>query len=146
MDKLFAQINADITASMKSGDKSKLEVLRMMKSKILLVNARGALSDKEIVKILQTYAKSVKETVDIMTQHNRQAEADQAKKELVIVESYLPNMLSEEETIKLVKDAIAELGLTSPKDIGRIMKEVVAARPDVDASLARKIFNESFQN
>ena len=146
MDNLFAQINTDITASMKSGDRNKLETLRMMKSKILLVNARGALSDKEIVKILQTYAKSVKETVDIMDKHSRTAEADQAKKELEIVETYLPKMLSEDETKKLIKDAIAELGITSPKEIGRIMKEVVGARADIDGSLARKIFNESFQN
>ncbi|MFA5097686.1 MAG: GatB/YqeY domain-containing protein [Candidatus Margulisiibacteriota bacterium] len=146
MDKLFVRINSDIAAAMKSGDKTRLETLRMMKSKVLLVNARGDLSDKEVVKILLTYAKSVKETVDIMTQHARQAEADQAKKELAIVEDYLPKMLSEEETGKLIKEAISSLGITSPKEIGRLMKEVVALRADVDAGLARKIFNESFQN
>jgi len=146
MDKLFARINTDIAAAMKSGDKTRLETLRMMKSKVLLVNARGDLSDKEVVKILLTYAKSVKETVDIMTQHARQAEADQAKKELAIVEDYLPKMLSEAETTKLIKDAIASLSITSAKEIGRLMKEVVAVRADVDAGLARKIFNESFQN
>lgn len=146
MDKLFVRINSDIAAAMKSGDKTRLETLRMMKSKVLLVNARGDLSDKEVVKILLTYAKSVKETVDIMTQHARQAEADQAKKELAIVEDYLPKMLSEEETGKLIKEAISSLGITSPKEIGRLMKEVVALRADVDARLARKIFNESFQN
>ncbi|MEK7376851.1 MAG: GatB/YqeY domain-containing protein [Candidatus Margulisiibacteriota bacterium] len=146
MDNLFAQINADIIASMKSGDKTKLETLRMMKSKILLVNARGDLPEKEIIRILQNYAKSVKETADVMSQHNRMPEADQAKKELMIVEIYLPRMLSEEETKKLVKDAITALGITSPKEIGRIMKEVLSNRTDVDGSLARKIFNESFQS
>ena len=146
MDKLFGRINSDIASAMKSGDKTRLETLRMMKSKVLLINARGDLSDKEVVKIIQTYAKSVKETIDIMTQHGREAEASQAKKELAIVEDYLPKMLSEEETAKLIKDAIASLGINSPKEIGRLMKEVVAARADIDAGLARKIFNESFQN
>src|SRR3989338_605691 len=139
---MFNKINQDITKAMKSGDKVRLEVLRMMKSKILNVNARGDLPEKDIVKILQSYAKTLKETIDITEKLGRSAEALQAKNELLIVEEYLPKMLSEDETKKLVEATIAELGVSSPKDMGKVMKEIAGKRTDVDGNLVRKIVSE----
>lgn len=132
-------------AAMKSGDKTRLETLRMMKSKILAVNARGDLPEKDIIKILQNYSKSLKESIEIMIQHGKTAEAEKIKSESDIVNEYLPKMLGEEETRSLVKETIASLQVTSIKEIGRVMKEIVGQRSDVDGSLVRKIVSEILQ-
>lgn len=138
---MFEKINKDMAAAMKSGDKVRLETLRMMKSKILNVNARGDLPEKDVVKILQNYAKSLKESYEVMMQHGKTADAEKVKTEMAIIGEYLPKMLSEEETKKLVEDMIKALGLTSMKEIGKIMKEL-AGRSDVDAGLAKKFVSE----
>ena len=139
---MFDKLNKDIALAMKAGDKVRLEVLRMMKSKILTVNARGDLPEKDITKILQNYGKSVKETIEMALQHNKPETAEQSKKELAIVEEYLPKMLSEEETKTLVQETIAKVGATSIKDMGKVMKEIVAVRTDVDGNIVRRFVGE----
>jgi len=138
---MFNRINKDIASAMKAKDTVRLETLRMMKSKILNVNARGDLPEKDLVKILQNYAKSLKESYEVMMQHGKTADAEKVKTEMAIISEYLPKMLSEEETKKLVEDTIKALGLTSMKEIGKIMKEL-AVRSDVDAGLAKKYVSE----
>jgi hypothetical protein len=132
-------------AAMKSGDKNRLETLRMMKSKILAVNARGDLPEKDIVRILQNYAKTLKESIEIMAQHGKIDESEKIKSELAIVNEYLPRMLSEEETRSLVKETVSSLGIASIKEMGLIMKEIAGKRSDVDGALVRKIVSEILQ-
>jgi len=117
-------------------------VLRMIKAKILHVNARGDLPEKDIVKIIQNHAKSLQETIDICRQHSKFEEMTAAQKELGIVSEYLPKMLSEEETKSIVSEAISSLGITSQKEIGKIMKEVLGKRNDVDGAVVRRIVLE----
>ncbi len=142
---LFETINKDLTAAMKAKDSVRLGVLRMMKSKVLNVNARGDLPDAEIIKILQAYSKALKESAEIMAQHGKSEDADIIKKELSIISEYLPKMLDEEATKTLVKETAAQLNITSPKQMGLIMKEIMGKRNDVDGSLVRKIASEILQ-
>ena len=130
---------------MKAGEKLRLETLRMMKSKILNVNARGDLPEADIIRILKNYAKSLKETIDIMAGAGKTEEADKTRKELEIVSGYLPRMLSEDDTRALVKDTITALGATSRKQMGQVMKEITGKRPDADAALVSKIASELLQ-
>lgn len=142
---MFSRINKDIASAMKAGDKVRLETLRMMKSKILNVNARGDLPEKDIIKILQNYSKMLKESLESMLQHEKTQEAEKIKVELLIVEEYIPKMLSEEETKALAKEKIAELNITSIKEIGKIMKEILNARSDVDGTVLKKAVSEILQ-
>ncbi len=130
---------------MKSGDKDRLETLRMMKSQILKVNARGDLPEKDLIKILQNYAKTLKESMDIMSKHGKTADVSKLEKELSVVEEYTPKMLGEEDTRKLVSDTVSSLGLTSIKQMGLLMKEITSKRNDVDGALVRKIVSEILQ-
>lgn len=139
---MYSKINKDLASAMKAGDKLRLETLRMMKSKILNVNARGDLPEKEIIKILKNYAKTLKESIDIMSQHNRIEEADKIKKELAIVGEYFPKSLSEEETKAFLVELIKEIGAASKKDMGRVMKEALSRRSDADGDIVRKIVME----
>ena len=94
---LFEKINNDLKEAMKAKDELKLSVLRMMKSKVLNVNARGDLPEAEVVKIVSKYGKELKETIEEFTKLGRSVEVDKAKQELAIVQAYLPKELSPEE-------------------------------------------------
>jgi hypothetical protein len=124
---------------MKSKDDLRLEVLRMMKSKVLLVNARGALADAEIVKIIQKYAKSLKYAIEETKKVNRPEAVAKLESELKIVEQYLPKMLSEAEIKTAVDRAVAEVGASSPKDMGKVMKAIMATGLNADGAIVSRL-------
>ena len=135
---LYDKINADLKDAMKAQDKPRLECLRMMKSKVMAVDARGALPDAEIEKILRNYSKSLKETIDILRQNGKPDEAKLSETELGVVESYLPKQLDEAQTRALVDQVIAEVGAKAKSDIGKVMKGVLAKGQAVDAKLVNQ--------
>jgi len=136
---LFNKINSDLQSAMKSKDDLRLEVLRMMKSKVLLVNARGALADAEIVKIIQKYAKSLKYAIEETKKVNRPEAVAKLESELKIVEQYLPKMLSEAEIKTAVDRAVAEVGASSPKDMGKVMKAIMATGLNADGAIVSRL-------
>jgi uncharacterized protein YqeY len=146
MAEMFKKINGDLAAAMKARDTFRLEVIRMMKSKVLLVNARGDLPDPEIIKILQKYAKSLKDAIEETKKVNRPEAVAKLEGELKIVEEYLPKMLSEAEVRDAVVKAIAEVGATSPKDAGKVMKAVMGKGLNVDGSTVSRIVSEALKN
>jgi len=136
---MFNKINVDLASAMKAKDTFRLEVLRMMKSKVLNVNARGDLPDPEIIKILQKYAKSLKDAIEETKKVNRPEAVTKLEGELKIVEEYLPKMLSEAEVKDIVIKTISEVGASSPKETGKVMKAVMAKGFNVDGSMVSKI-------
>jgi len=142
MAELFNKVCADLSAAMKAKDTLRLEVIRMMKSKVLNVNARGDLPDTEIIKILQKYAKSLKDAIEETKKVNRPDAVKKLENELKIVEEYLPKMLSEAEVRQIVAQIISEVGATSPKDTGKVMKAVMGKGLNVDGSLVSRIVSE----
>lgn len=142
---LFEKINNDLKSALKNKEEQRLSVLRMMKSKILYVNARGELDENEVIKIVNKYAKEVKETIEETKKVGREDETKQAEAELKIVEEYLPKQLSEAEIKALVGQTITELGATSIKDMGNVMKAVLAKAPSVDGKLISQLVRESLK-
>ncbi len=142
MAELFNKINSDLGAAMKAKDVARLEVLRMMKSKVLNVNARGDLPDPEVVKILQKYAKSLKDAIEETKKVNRPEAVAKLESEVKIVDEYLPKMLSEAEVRDLVQKVIVEVGASSPKDMGKVMKAVASKGLAVDNSMVSKAASE----
>jgi hypothetical protein len=142
MDELFRKLNNDLAAAMKAKNAFRLGVIRMMKSKVLNVNARGDLPDAEILKILQKYAKSLKDAIEETKKVNRPEAVEKLEKELKIVGEYLPKMLSEAEVRDVVAKAIAEVGATSQKETGKVMKAVMGKGFNVDGSMVSKLVSE----
>lgn len=142
MENLFSKINSDLQAAMKSKDELRLSVLRMMKSKILNVNARGDLPDTEIITILNKYGKSVKESIEEFKKVGRMNEVSRAEAELKIVQEYLPKELSADEVKSLVQQVIKEVGAASIKDLGNVMKAVKAKAPASDGQLVNQFVRE----
>lgn len=139
---LLNKINSDLHTAMKAKDEVRLSVLRMMKSKILYVNARGDLPDAELIKILTKYGKDIKESIEEFKKVGRTAEVEASQKELAIVREYLPQELSAEEIKALVQKTIAELGAVSIKEMGKVMKEVTAKNPGIDGKLVSQYVRE----
>lgn len=142
MEKLFPKISKDLQAAMKAKDTLRLETLRMMKSKILLVNARGDLPDTEIIKILLKYMKSLEQSIEEFKKVNRPDAAEKVEKEIKIIQEYLPRQLSEHEIRELVKKTIAEVGASSPKETGLVMKRIMSENVGIDGATVKKMVSD----
>jgi len=139
---IIEKINEGIKEAMRSRDQVRLDTLRMLKSKILAVDARAGLPDAEVVKLFKTYFGSLQEALQQAQGANRSDIADQLKKELTIIQEFLPKALSAEETKKIVVQAIAESGAKTKKDLGLVMKAVMKINNAVDGKLAKDLAGE----
>ena len=117
------KILADLVAAMKSQDKEKLAVLRMVKGAMQLeeINLKHELTDDEVLTVLVRQIKTRKESILEFEKGNRQDLIDATNKEIEILNAYMPAQLSEEEVISIIDEAFLEIKPESPKDMGKIM-------------------------
>ncbi len=139
---LIEKINHDIKESMRSRDQLRLDTLRMLKSKILAVDARGAIPDAEVIKLFKTYFGNLQEALEQAQAVNRPETVEKLKSELAIVQEFLPKALSKEETQKIVEQAIVDSGAKTKKDFGLVMKSIMKINNAVDGKLAKEIANQ----
>ncbi len=122
---LFEQINNDIKEAMKARDKVRLETLRNIKKVFLEAKtapgANDTLTDADALKILQKLAKQGKESANTFMQSNRTDLAEHELEQVSVIESYLPQPLTEQEIESIVTAIIAETGAQGMKDMGRVM-------------------------
>jgi uncharacterized protein len=126
---LRERIEQDLTAAMKSRDVLRTSVLRMAKAAIRTkeVEKTGAhLEDVQIIALLGTLIKQRREAVEKYTLGNRPELAEKEKLEIGLIEEYLPKAISGEEIAAAVREVVAEIGASSSKDFGRVMKTVMA--------------------
>lgn len=139
---IVEQINTGIKEAMKNRDQLRLDTLRMIKSKILAVDARGNLSDGDVQKLIKTYAGNLQEGIDQALAVHRPEAAEKLKIELQIVQEYLPKALSFEETKRIVEQAIAQSGAKSRKDLGSVMKAIRQIHTGVDGKAAKDLADQ----
>lgn len=139
---LVEKINDGIKEAMKSRDMIRLNTLRMLKSKILAVDARSNLSDADVVKLFKTYYGNIQEALDQAKAANRTEMASELQAELAIIQEFLPKAPSSEETKKLVQQAIAESGAKTKKDIGLMMKSLMKLNSNIDGKLAKQLADQ----
>lgn len=122
------QIQKDMTEAMKARDERRLSALRMVKSalKNREVEKRGPLDDKEALQVLSTLVKQRKDSIEQFTKGGRTELADKEKAELTLIESYMPKAVGEEEVVSTVRATISEMGSPTIKDMGNVMKAVMA--------------------
>lgn len=132
-------INDGIKEAIRARDQIRLSTLRMLKSKILAVDARASLSDAEVVKLFKTYYGSLEEGVEGAKAASRPEMIEQLHAEMKIVQEFLPKALSDEETKALVLQAIAECGAKTKKDLGFVMKAVMKLNSAVDGKKAKDL-------
>jgi uncharacterized protein YqeY len=124
---LSEQINADLTAAMKSRDAARLSALRMLKAAVMNKEVeRGR--DLEDAEVLQVVASLVKQRRDSIEQFAAAGRTDLVEKEtgeIAVLQHYLPPAVGTDEIESFVAGAIAETGAASPKDMGKVMKAVM---------------------
>lgn len=125
---LNEKIDLDLKDAMKQKDAKTLSVLRLIKSAVKNSEiAKGSeLNETEVLAVLEKQAKQRKDSIKQYEKGNRLDLADTEKSELDIIEKYLPQKLSEAETIDLVNSVIAELGATETSQMGSVIREVIA--------------------
>ena len=121
---LSEQIQKDIVTAMKAKDEMRLSVLRMAKSALQLkqVEKMRPLDATESIQLLQTLAKQRKESIDQFAKGGRQDLVDKETSELKILESYLPAGASDAEMDAAISKAITDVGATSIKQMGAVVK------------------------
>jgi uncharacterized protein len=122
------QIQKDMTDAMRAREELKLSTLRMVRSALRNkeIDKRAQLDDQEALAVLSTLIKQRKDSIDAFTKGNRPELAEKEAKEIVIIESYMPKMVSEADVVATVKATIAELGAPTMKDMGNVMKATMA--------------------
>lgn len=139
---IIERINDGIKEAMKNKDQIRLITLRMLKSKIMTVDARGNLPDADVLKLFKTYYGSLQEAFEQAQKLNRLDVAEPLQVELSIIQEFLPQVPSREETQKVVIQAIAESGAKTKKELGLVMKAIMKINNTVDGKLAKELAGE----
>lgn len=141
-------IAGDFKEALKSGDKTKVSVLRMVKASIKNreIEKGASLADEDIQAILRSFVKRARESIEQFSKAGRTDLAQKEKDELEIIQNYLPRQLGEEEVKTIIRDAIAEAGATGPKDMGKVMKAVMAkCKGQADGKLVNVMVKEMLE-
>ena len=122
---LEQKIMADLKTAMLAKDEAALRSLRAVKAAILLAKtsegASGELKEEDEIKLLQKLVKQRKDSLEIFQQQNRADLAKKEEEEIAVIEKFLPKQLSAEELKERLTKIIAEVGASSPADMGKVM-------------------------
>ena len=122
---LFDQISEDIKKAMLAKDKVALDALRGIKKEFLEAKTAkggdGELHDDKALQILQKMVKQRKESAQMFMDANRPELAEDELAQCKIIERYLPAMMTEEELTAALTEIIAQVGATTPQDMGKVM-------------------------
>ena len=125
---LYEKFESDMKAALKGGDAVKLSVMRMLVAAIRQIQIDKGLKsigDADATQILQRQIKQRRDSIEQFRSGNRPDLADKEAIELKILESYMPEQMSEEELSMLVKAAVAESGAKTKTETGKVMKLVM---------------------
>ena len=122
------QVQKDMVQAMKAKEELRLSTLRMVKAalKNKEIDKRAALTDQEAMGVLSTLIKQRRDSIEQFTKGGRQALADKEAAEIKIIEAYLPKSVGEEDIVTTVRAVIAEMGSPTIKDMGAVMRNVMA--------------------
>ncbi|WP_208560137.1 GatB/YqeY domain-containing protein [Marinilactibacillus kalidii] len=146
---ILEELNQDMKVAMKAKDRERLTTVRMLKSALQneQINKGDALTSDEELTIIAREKKQRLESLHEFQEANREDLVEKLEKELSIVDSYLPEQLSEEEIAQIVQDAVAQTGATSMKDMGKVMGVVLPkVKGKADGSLVSSLVKKELSN
>jgi hypothetical protein len=121
---LSEKVNTDLKDAMKRGEKTKLETLRLLRAHLIELSKRGTGKDitpDEELSVLTAAVKKRREAIELYEKGGRMDLAEQERRELDIITTYLPKQMSREEAEEVVQRIIGETGASSAKDFGKVM-------------------------
>jgi uncharacterized protein YqeY len=139
---LRQRLQDDMKSALKAGERERLSVIRLILAAVKQkeIDERTILTDGEVIAILNKMVKQRKESIAQYQAGNRDDLVQAENAEIKIIQSYLPDALTEEETAALIKEAISQTGASSVKDMGKVMAALRSAtqgRADMAAVGAR---------
>lgn len=135
----------DLKAAMKSQDKERLAVIRMVKGAIQMeeLNVKHELSDDEVITIIAKQIKTRKESITEFEKGNRNDLIEQVQSEIAILEEYMPEQMSEEEILAEIDKAFSAINPTGVSDMGKLMGHLTPIfKGKADMSMVSKIIRE----
>lgn len=143
----------DLKSAMKAKEADRLRVLRSLKAKILekeiseRTGGEAEISDEQTIEVLMKAAKQRKESIEQFEKGNRDDLAEKEKNELQIIESYLPEMMSEEEVREATRAQIEKMRASSMADMGKVMGAMMGQlKGKADGSVVSKVVKEELSN
>jgi uncharacterized protein YqeY len=138
---LQQRLDNDLKGAIKSSDKVRTSVLRMLKAAVKnkQVEKNRELSEEEIISVISTLSKQRRESIELFLKGGREDLADKEKQEILILQSYLPDQLTPEELDRLIIEAIQESSAEGVKDIGQVMRLLM---PRVKGAADGKVVNQ----
>jgi uncharacterized protein YqeY len=143
------QLRSDMADAMRAGDNEKRDTLRLLLAAIkqVEIDEQTTLDDADVQNVLTKQAKQRRESIAEYDAAGRQEQADHEKVELEIIDSYLPQTMSRQEVEKIAGQAVADLGASSPKDMGRVMGRLMPqVKGKADGSMVSEVVRELLQN
>ena len=141
---LTEKVRADLTESMKARDAERTSTLRMLQASLKneQIDKGRELADPEVVTVLRRAVKQRMDSIEQYEKGGRQDLADKEKREMEILNSYLPQQMTAQELETLVQKAIELTGAKSRNDAGRVMKEIMANHRDqVDGRKVQEVLS-----
>ncbi|AIE60793.1 GatB/YqeY domain-containing protein [Bacillus methanolicus] len=143
---LLERLNNDMKEAMKSKEKDKLSVIRMIKASLQnegIKLGKKELSEEEELTVLSREVKQRKDSLQEFEKAGREDLVEKIRTELQYVEAYLPKQLSEEELSEIVKETISETGAASKADMGKVMAAIMPkVKGKADGSLVNKLVQQ----
>ena len=125
---LHDRLSEDLKQAMKAKDQLRMDTIRMIKAALFNkeIELKKELDEADMSRVLTTLVKQRKEAAEQYQKAKRDNLAEKELKEIVIVEGYLPQALSQEELAQVIDNVIREIGTVTAKDMGKVMKAVMA--------------------
>jgi uncharacterized protein YqeY len=145
MGEVADTLSTQIKEAMKSGDRTRLATLRMLSASVKNreVEVGHELTEEEFVEVVGREVKRRKEAAEAYKGAGRPELEERERDEQTILETYLPEQLSEEEVSKVVDEAIAATGASDPKEVGKVMAHVMLKHKGrVDGSTVNRLARE----
>lgn len=145
---MLDKLTDEMKSAMKSGDKIKLSTIRQLRAQMKDAQiAKGdELTEDEMMAVLNNAAKKRREAIKLYEQGGRDELAENEKAELAVIETYLPQQLSEAEISDIIDKAIAETGAADPSDLGKVMGKIMGqVRGRADGKLVQQLVRTKLQ-
>ena len=135
---MFDKIKSDLTTAMKERDKFKLDVIRMLKTAVQneQIAKMHELSDDEILTVIKREVKKRESSKEEYAKYGKLETVESLTKEIEILSVYLPEEMSEDALMAIIDETIAEVGATSMKEMGAVIK-TVAAKVGASADMSK---------
>lgn len=146
---LLSRLNDDMKTAMKAKDKESLQVIRMIKSSIQNEQIKEShdLTEDEELTVLSREMKQRRDSLHEFEEAGRDDLAEKVKSEIVIVEKYMPEQLSEDDIRQLVQEAITQTGASSVKEFGKVMGAIMPkVKGKADGNQVNAIVKELLQS